>query len=65
MHELRGIERMPPSWHGYLLLMSLLIAVVLALFVWYVSRKHKKKSTHVGQIKTPTHKRRVHAQKRK
>lgn len=40
-HELKGIERLPAAWLGQMLLLSLLSAVVIALFVWHLSRKRR------------------------
>ena len=49
-HELRGIERMPVSGYGYVLLMTLL-GVVLALFIRYLSRKQGKKRNDARKVK--------------
>ena len=64
-HELRGIERVLPSWYGYLFLAVVLIAAVLALFVRYLSHKHKAKRTSADQIKMSAKKRRARPRKRK
>jgi hypothetical protein len=40
-HELKGIERMPAAWHGQILLLSFLSALVIVLLVWYLTRQRK------------------------
>lgn len=46
-HELKGIDRLSATSLGQILLLSLLSALVLAFFVWCMSRKRK------GPVKRP------------
>lgn len=64
MHELRGIDKMPHDFFTTTLVLSGICAVGLALLVWHLQRRHKRRPDKLKPVSRTKSSRRSHKPKR-